>query len=181
MVSPQRLHVDTARRLPLPAARVDRENTAKFLADNNIDADMELPPRRQVQLAGHVGAGAEVFPDDNGGTGLEYVEPAFPVPDDAVCVVVRGNSMYPRYFDGELIYYRSVPVPPEQALGRECVVRLVDAMTAAGYTEQQARNVEQQEDAWDSTIGEWLSATMGGERVISEQGKPVLLPSDCSA
>ena len=126
MVSPQRLHVDTARRLPLPAARVDRENTAKFLADNNIDADMELPPRRQVQLAGHVGAGAEVFPDDNGGTGLEYVEPAFPVPDDAVCVVVRGNSMYPRYFDGELIYYRSVPVPPEQALGRECVVRLVD-------------------------------------------------------
>ena len=42
--------------------------------------------------------------------------------------------------------------------------------------EQQARNVEMQEDAWDGTIGEWLSATMGGAKAINQQGHVEVLP-----
>jgi len=42
--------------------------------------------------------------------------------------------------------------------------------------EQQSRNVEMQEDAWDGTIAAWLSATMAGSRALNEQGKAELLP-----
>ena len=42
--------------------------------------------------------------------------------------------------------------------------------------EQQSRNVEMQEDAWDGTIGEWLSATMGGAKAINQQGHVEVLP-----
>lgn len=79
-----------------------------------------------VPLIGAVGAGAVILPLDNGDSPLEYVEPALKVPAGTVCVLVKGDSMYPRYFDGEIIYYRSEPHNPGSVLGRECVVKLAD-------------------------------------------------------
>lgn len=100
-----------------------REFVARYAdGDQKVSPDM-LP---MVPLVGAVGAGAVILPLDNGDSPLEYVEPAFAVPAGTVCVQVRGDSMYPRYFDGELIYYRSEPMNPSSAIGRECVVKLAD-------------------------------------------------------
>jgi len=82
--------------------------------------------RPTVPLIGAVGAGAMIVPLDNGDSPLDYVEPAVPMPTGTVCVQVKGNSMYPRYFDGELIYYRSEPSDAAAVIGRECVVKLAD-------------------------------------------------------
>jgi hypothetical protein len=83
---------------------------------------------RVAQALGYVGAGAEVTPvDDHAqGAGLEEVEIPAGVPDDAVLVIVRGDSMYPRYFDNEFLFYHRDQRSPIEFIGRECVVALED-------------------------------------------------------
>lgn len=83
--------------------------------------------KRPVPLVGMVGAGAEVYPIDDGGA-LEEIDPPPGIGPEAVAVMVRGDSMYPRYMDGDLLIYdRHVPLA--KADGQECVVRLRDGRT----------------------------------------------------
>lgn len=93
-----------------------------FMAHHGY-ADGETVPT--VPLQGFVGAGAVVLPLEGDGA-LEYIEPAFPMPAGTVCVQVRGDSMYPRYQDGETIYFRAETANPADLVGRESVVKLVD-------------------------------------------------------
>lgn len=83
---------------------------------------------RTAQAVGYIGAGAEVLPiDDHAmGAGLEEVDIPPGIPDDAVLVIVRGDSMYPRYFDNEFLFYVRRNDDPTTHVGRECVVQLVD-------------------------------------------------------
>lgn len=83
-------------------------------------------------LVGHVGAGAEIFAiDDHAmGAALEEVEAPPNIDRDVVAVQVRGDSMYPVYWDGDLLFYgRSGDLIDTRCLNRECVVRLVDGRT----------------------------------------------------
>jgi phage repressor protein C with HTH and peptisase S24 domain len=57
--------------------------------------------RRLIPVEGFVGAGAAVFPIDDGA--FEPIEPPFGCPDDAVAFVVRGDSMYPAYREGTFL------------------------------------------------------------------------------
>ena len=87
----------------------------------------EGPPRTKGQaipVEGYVGAGAEFTPFDDSNTGLGNA-PLMVEPNSAA-VIVRGDSMYPRYFDGEFLYYIKEERPPENFYGKECVVRLSD-------------------------------------------------------
>ncbi|SDX97937.1 LexA family transcriptional regulator [Roseicitreum antarcticum] len=80
--------------------------------------------KKPVSLVGYVGAGAEVFAIDDGGA-LDELEPPPGIGPDAVAVGVRGDSMFPRYMDGDiLIYDRHIFI--DQADGQECVVGLMD-------------------------------------------------------
>lgn len=85
------------------------------------------PPR--VAVVGYVGAGDEVYPidDHTPGAGIEEVEVPPGEAGEIVAVIVRGESMYPSYNDGDLIFYRRDDATPEHTfLGRECVVCLAD-------------------------------------------------------
>jgi phage repressor protein C with HTH and peptisase S24 domain len=87
---------------------------------------------RQVPLVGYVGAGAEVYPFDDSlmGGGLEEVEAPPGYADAMVAVRVRGDSMFPVYRDGDLIYYsRDADFHESECLGAECVVKVVDGPT----------------------------------------------------
>lgn len=80
--------------------------------------------KKPVPLVGYVGAGAEMFSVDDGGA-LDEVEPPPGVGPSAVAVMVRGDSMFPRYMDGDLLIYdRHTPLC--DADGQECVVSLLD-------------------------------------------------------
>jgi phage repressor protein C with HTH and peptisase S24 domain len=82
---------------------------------------------RTTSAVGYVGAGAEITPFDDHSPGrLEEAEIPPGVPDDAVLVIVRGDSMYPRYFDNEFLFYVRRNDDPEAHLGRESVVQLAD-------------------------------------------------------
>jgi phage repressor protein C with HTH and peptisase S24 domain len=96
-----------------------------------ISAITQVPaplPQRTVHAVGYVGAGAQVFPIDDHelGAGLEEVDVPPLISGDVVAVIVRGDSMYPRYFDGEYLFYSADQRPPGELVGRECVVRLDD-------------------------------------------------------
>lgn len=86
-----------------------------------------------VQVAGYVGAGAEVIPfDDHAkGDGLEEVKlPRGLNPEKTVAVRVRGDSMSPLVEDGWLIFYSRDPEPvTADVLGKTCVVKLPDGRT----------------------------------------------------
>lgn len=79
--------------------------------------------RRPVPLVGYVGAGSEMFPNDDGA--LDEIDPPPGVGPSAVAVMVRGDSMYPRYMDGDTLIY-DAHAPLEASNGQECVVSLPD-------------------------------------------------------
>lgn len=71
---------------------------------------------------GYVGAGAEVIPLDDQGSG----DPIDLPPPTAEAVIVKGDSMYPRYQDGEKLLYLPERRSATDLVGRECVVKLSD-------------------------------------------------------
>lgn len=84
-----------------------------------------------VQVVGYVGAGAEVIPFDDHemGAGLETVEVDFPVRPGTVAVIVRGDSQYPIFEDGDLIGYMEDSADPNTLIGKICIVKLADGRT----------------------------------------------------
>jgi transcriptional regulator with XRE-family HTH domain len=78
-----------------------------------------------LRVMGYVGAGAEVIPIDDGDP-LAVVEVDFPVPRGSVAAIIRGDSMYPIFEDGDLVAYGGEPMPPERAIGATCVVQITD-------------------------------------------------------
>lgn len=82
----------------------------------------------KAQAVGYVGAGAEITPIDDHAVGAGLEEVDFPpgIPENAVLVIVRGDSMYPRYFDNEYLFYLRDQRSPGEFVGRECVVALED-------------------------------------------------------
>lgn len=80
--------------------------------------------KKPVPVVGIIGAGSEIYPIDDGGQ-IDDVEPMPGLGPEAVAVRVKGDSMYPRYFEGDIIVYDK-HVDPTQASGQECVVALAD-------------------------------------------------------
>lgn len=79
------------------------------------------PPR--VRLAGYVGAGAAVYPIDDGGD--EWAEAPPKATRATTAVKIKGDSQLPTYEDGMVLYYSKL-LPPESMLNRRCVVHLAD-------------------------------------------------------
>jgi transcriptional regulator with XRE-family HTH domain len=91
--------------------------------------------RRVIPITGYVGGGGEVsaLTDSSTGNDAEDVE----APADSglymVAIKVRGDSMLPRYGDGDILFYGRDPglggVDPAACVGRDCVVKLVNGPT----------------------------------------------------
>jgi phage repressor protein C with HTH and peptisase S24 domain len=84
--------------------------------------------RASSLVVGYVGAGETVLSidDHEKGSGLYKIE-APQGEGGGVCVVVRGNSMSPRFKDGEhLGYSRDDGLDLSKCFGRECVVQTKD-------------------------------------------------------
>lgn len=69
-----------------------------------------------------------VYPIDDNSLGAGIGEaPAPPeMTGQEVALIVRGDSMYPAYRDGDLIYYENHATNLDEVYGQECVVRLTD-------------------------------------------------------
>jgi hypothetical protein len=81
---------------------------------------------RTAIVMGHIGAGAEIFPDEEqvGPDGLFEIEAAIPLPEGAVGFEVVGDSMYPRYDPGDVVICAAEGIPPENIPdGEEVAIR----------------------------------------------------------
>lgn len=80
-------------------------------------------PTRRVPLKGKVGAGQEVYAIDDGGQ--DYVEAPANSKPETIAVEVSGQSMFPAYEEGTILYYSKL-LPPFDMLNRRAVVQLAD-------------------------------------------------------
>lgn len=104
--------------------------TQYWLLTGEGDAPSDPPASQMIPVVGYVGAGAEVFciDDHAKGAGLDEVEAPLPgMSRSSVAVRVRGNSMEPAFYDGDLIFYdRNDNGDLMHLIGKECVVSLGD-------------------------------------------------------
>ncbi|WP_245408289.1 S24 family peptidase [Zhengella mangrovi] len=82
----------------------------------------DAPRERVVPIVGRVGAGAVVEATEDGNNGEQVEAPAQSVPS-TVAVEVVGDSMFPAYEPGDLIFY-SRHLPADEMLNRRAVVKL---------------------------------------------------------
>lgn len=82
-----------------------------------------------VPLVGYVGAGAIIIPIDDHAKGAALEEIRAPQGLNLygyVAVRVKGDSMYPRYFEGEVIAFKREIDWSDDYINHECVVKLRD-------------------------------------------------------
>jgi phage repressor protein C with HTH and peptisase S24 domain len=81
---------------------------------------------RSIPIMGYIGAGAEISPEFEQvpPEGLDQVDLPFAVPPDLIGLEVRGESMLPRYEDGDVIVvWRDQRGTIDGLLGEEAAVR----------------------------------------------------------
>ncbi|NNC37891.1 MAG: helix-turn-helix domain-containing protein [Acidimicrobiales bacterium] len=100
------------------------EKTADFLGL----AVSDLFQARELNVVGFIGAGAEFHPiDDHAkGAGMDTVDAPPGCPPDAVAVQIKGDSMVPAYFDGDILVYAERRPDIDEFFNRRCVVGLAD-------------------------------------------------------
>jgi repressor LexA len=82
-----------------------------------------------IPLMGYIGAGAEISPDFEQvpDDGFEQVSLPFHLTGDTIAFQVRGDSMYPRFHDGDVvIVWRNQQMRAESYIGLEAAVRTAD-------------------------------------------------------
>jgi len=123
-----RLHEDSAKRY----GRAFRVAWTWLLDGEGPDEETAAPDRDEshvVPVMGYIGAGAEIEPEFEQvpPDGLDQIELPFAVPEEMIAFQVRGDSMLPKYSDGD-----AVVVPREQGrstdslIGDEAAVRTFD-------------------------------------------------------
>lgn len=70
------------------------------------------------------------------------------------CVIVRGPSMYPRYFDGEKLLYRTERRHPSRLINEECVVRLTNGQMLVKIIRRGTRKTLFNLESWNAPLME---------------------------
>jgi SOS-response transcriptional repressor LexA len=123
--------------------------------------------RASVPVMGHVAAGSEIFTATSGE--LDRIEPPPGARSEAVAVIVRGDSMFPRYFSGDILIYDE-HMPPRHADGQECVVQMLDGRTLVKVVRFRAGTVTLESynspPIYDAAI-EWVAPIKWVKRAVS--------------
>ena len=99
----------------------------RLIKASEIEPIMEYLGLNSVPIMGRVGAGAVIEPEDGQGPpeGLGEVELPFPISGETIAFEVSGDSMLPKYENGDVIVvYREQRHPLSSFFGEEAVVRL---------------------------------------------------------
>lgn len=85
------------------------------------EGDQDIP--KYAGIKGKIGAGAQILPGDNDSDlSRELLPPSAPT-DSMIGFHVMGDSMYPVYRDGDIVFVGDQFVDIDQFVGRECAVQ----------------------------------------------------------
>jgi repressor LexA len=99
----------------------------RLIKASEIDAIVEYLELSTVPVMGRVGAGASIEPEHEQvpPEGIGEVELPFPIWEDTIAFEVSGDSMLPKYENGDVIVvYREQRHPLSSFYGEEAAVRL---------------------------------------------------------
>lgn len=118
--------------------RDDVTRIARAMGVPTLESDSTVAVHSIVPIVGYVGAAAEYFgiDDHERGASLEEIEAPPGVPDGAVAVVVRGDSAYPAYSEGNVLIFWNKMLDPSPVVGEKCFVRLLDGRTLVKILER---------------------------------------------
>lgn len=109
--------------------RIERGETRNSKYLPKILSVLDLTPRQPTLLpvVGYVGGGQEVLAIDDHmlGDGIDHIE-APPGVENGIALIVRGNSMAPKYEDGDIVVVEKIFLDMRSLLGRTCYVKLAD-------------------------------------------------------
>lgn len=109
--------------------RIERGETrnSKHLAQIFLTLGMSETRVNRLPVVGYVGGGQAVLAIDDHilGAGLDEIE-APPGVENGIALIVRGDSMAPRYEDGGTIVIEKTIFDLSSLLGRTCYVKLAD-------------------------------------------------------
>lgn len=114
-----------------------------------------------VLIEGYLGAGAEVLPEFEQvpPEGLGEVELSFPVPLEIMGLGIRGDSMLPRYRDGDvLLVYREQRRETRSFIGEEAAVRTEEGR-------RYVKNILRGPEPGTYTLDSWNATAMEGVRI----------------
>jgi hypothetical protein len=106
-----------------------------------------------AKVVGRIGAGAEILPEYEQvpPDGLFEITVPFPIPEDTIAFEVEGDSMWPRYDQGDVIICWKQSEDAETVVGREAAIRTSDGRrflkrirrgAAAGTYDLESHNAE---------------------------------------
>ncbi len=144
-----------------------------------------------IQVAGLIGAGAEILMDAEqiGPEGLEEIELTIPIARGALAFRVYGDSMWPRYDAGDVVICGRDGMDVDQVLNWEAAVRTTDGRrflkrvrrgSKRGLFNLESHNAEPMRDVgleWVSGIehvvraGQWKSMTPAARSKIAARTK----------
>jgi phage repressor protein C with HTH and peptisase S24 domain len=102
------------------------KTTSDYLLGKTDQAEGDEPTTSWVPLMGEIGAGAEISPEFEQvpEEGIEQIEVPFPLPADMVAFRVKGDSMLPRYDEGDVVVvWREQRRGTDSFYGEEVAVR----------------------------------------------------------
>lgn len=112
-----------------PADVAERYSRAfKVSAGWLLSGEGDYALKNVVRVEGLVGAGGaiETSAESLGEDGLYEIELPYPLPEDAAAYQVSGDSMFPRYDDGDVIIVLRRPRPPNELMNFESLVTTSD-------------------------------------------------------
>lgn len=100
---------------------------SKHLAKILKKLNLSNSPTAMVPVVGYVGAGSAVLAiDDHAkGTGIDEI-PAPPGMVNGIALIVRGDSMEPKYTDGEVLFIEKTVYDISSLISESCYVQLPD-------------------------------------------------------
>jgi transcriptional regulator with XRE-family HTH domain len=95
------------------------------VAPQDLLAGAKAKSTNVVAVMGRIGAGAEILPEEEQipPEGLYEIETPFPLPEDAIAFEVNGESMWPRYDEGDIIICWRQGIVVDEVLGWEAAVK----------------------------------------------------------
>jgi repressor LexA len=110
-----------------PGAVSELFSGIRLIKASEIPLIMEYLELNSIPIMGRIGAGAVIEPEYEQvpAEGLGEVELPFPIEDDIIAFEVSGDSMLPKYENGDVVVvYRDQRLPLSSFYGEEAAVRL---------------------------------------------------------